>query len=517
MLVKNKEKNIIIEGAISLTIATVIVKILGAIYKIPISYVLGEEGMGYFNSAYTVYSLFYLLCTAGVPKSMMILCGEFEVEDKKIKSIISTALIFFSIIGLAISILFAILAYPLSNFIGSPNAYFAMLFISPSIFFSAISGVIRGYFSAKTKFVHIAISQIIEGAGKLVFGLILAILASRLTISLNMISAFAILGATLGCLLSFIYLLVNIKFDKYNYKCRQKIKIDEVMHIIKRIINISSPIAIGALILSITNIIDLGMVMVRLRSLGYTEPISTALYGNYTTFATPIFNTLVSLFSPLTIAFMPALIKERFNKKGFMEILCNEINISYFIFVPFSIGVCVYSEEILMILFADNGVFLGSKLLVYLIMSIFFLIPLSILNNAMEAVGEEKITMISMIVGGFFKIAVGYFLIGNQNFGILGAPISTLVFYITAFLTSAIIAHKKKDIDIPFITYLALPLINSFISIYAIYAVYLYASTKLNWIISFIFAVIMTIIVYFFLSLLEGILKEKIQIKNRIS
>ena len=164
MLVKNKEKNIIIEGAISLTIATVIVKILGAIYKIPISYVLGEEGMGYFNSAYTVYSLFYLLCTAGVPKSIMILCGEFEVEDKKIKSIISTALIFFSIIGLAISILFAILAYPLSNFIGSPNAYFAMLFISPSIFFSAISGVIRGYFSAKTKFVHIAISQIIEGA-----------------------------------------------------------------------------------------------------------------------------------------------------------------------------------------------------------------------------------------------------------------------------------------------------------------------------------------------------------------
>jgi stage V sporulation protein B len=214
---------------------------------------------------------------------------------------------------------------------------------------------------------------------------------------------------------------------------------------------------------------------------------------------------------------MPTLIKERHNKKRFNDILRDEIDISYFVFVPLTIGVCVYAEEILMILFANNGIFLGSRLLIYLIMSIFFLIPLSILNCAMEAVGEEKVTMISMFVGGILKVVVGYILIGNQNFGILGAPISTLVFYITAFITSVIYAYKRKKINIPFITPLALPLANSFISIYAVYAIYLYISTKINWVISFILAVIMTIIVYFVLNVLEGDLKKKIQIRNRIS
>ena len=513
---KNKEKNTIIEGALSLTIATMIVKILGAIYKIPMSYVLGEEGMGYFNSAYTVYSLFYLLCTAGVPKSIMIMYGETEAEGKR-KKMIVTALVFFTIVGISTSILFAILSYPLSNFIGSQNTYVSMLFISPSILFSAVSGVIRGYFSAKTKFIHVAVSQIVEGVGKLVFGLILAISASKSSASLNMVSAFAILGTTLGSLLSLTYLLINAKTEKHDDKYQQKPEFSETLYIIKRITSISAPIAVGALILSITNIIDLGMVMVRLRSLGYSENIAAALYGNYTTYATPIFNTIISLFTPLTIVFMPALIKERHNRKRFDDILHDEIDISYFIFVPLSIGVCVYTEEILMILFTNNGAFLGSRLLIYLIMSIFFLIPLSILNCAMEAAGEEKVTMISMFVGGILKVGVGYVLIGNQRFGILGAPISTLVFYITAFITSVIFAYKKKKIDIPFITSLALPLANSFISIYVVYAIYLYVSAKINWVISFVLAIIMTIIVYLILNILEGNLKEKIQIKNRIS
>ena len=86
VLNKSIEKNTVLEGALSLTIATVIVKVLGAIYKIPISYILGEEGMGYFNSAYTVYSFFFLLCTAGVPKAIMVLCAEENDKNQSCES-----------------------------------------------------------------------------------------------------------------------------------------------------------------------------------------------------------------------------------------------------------------------------------------------------------------------------------------------------------------------------------------------------------------------------------------------
>ena len=74
----------LVGGTFSLAVSTIIVKILGLIYKIPLSSILGDEGMGYFNSAYTVYAFFYLLCSAGVPKAVMILVSEANARGKGI-------------------------------------------------------------------------------------------------------------------------------------------------------------------------------------------------------------------------------------------------------------------------------------------------------------------------------------------------------------------------------------------------------------------------------------------------
>ena len=206
---KNKDniKNSIIEGTISLTIATVVVKVLGAIYKIPISHILGEEGMGYFNSAYTVYSFFYLLCTAGVPKAIMILIGNADKETagKKERTILHSALGFFAIVGFAISFLFLIFSRPLAVLIGSNESYKTMIAIAPSILFVSVGGVLRGYLSAHVKFIHVAVSQIIEGVGKLVFGLLFASIADSLYMPLNVMSAFAIFGVTCGTILGLFY------------------------------------------------------------------------------------------------------------------------------------------------------------------------------------------------------------------------------------------------------------------------------------------------------------------------
>jgi stage V sporulation protein B len=265
--------------------------------------------------------------------------------------------------------------------------------------------------------------------------------------------------------------------------------------------------------MSITNIIDLGIVMNRLKTLGFSTSTATSLYGNYTTLATPIFNTVISLFVPLTVAFMPALIKNNSDIEKFNKTLFEEINISSFVFVPLTIGICVYSEEILRLLFDDKWVFLGSRLLICLMISIFFIIPLYIVNSALEALGDVKATMISMLVGGVFKVISGFVLIGNRSFGIFGAPMSTIVFYSTALITSVSISLNSTKISLPFLKSMAMPLINSFISIYTLYAFYLHISTKINWILSFVISVILTIALYFTLNAIEGNLKKDIQIK----
>ena len=98
MIEKNRNK--IAEGAVLLGISAIIVKIIGVIYKVPLSYILGDEGMGYFNSAYTVYTLFFILSSSGVPKAITIITSKYEAESKdKTYTIMKTLSLFFVCIG----------------------------------------------------------------------------------------------------------------------------------------------------------------------------------------------------------------------------------------------------------------------------------------------------------------------------------------------------------------------------------------------------------------------------------
>ncbi len=509
---KNKEKikNGVIEGTISLTIATVTVKVLGAIYKIPISNILGEEGMGYFNSAYTVYSFFYLLCTAGVPKAIMILIGrEYkESANQNERKILQTAITFYSVLGSIISIIFLVFSKQLAQLIGSHDSYKTMLAIAPSIIFVSIAGVLRGYLSAHVEFLHVAISQIIEGAGKLVFGLLFANIADRLYMPLSVISAFTILGVTLGSLIGLIYLYINIKTVKtIENSGQESVRIQK--NIIKDMLKISVPITVSAAVMSITNMIDLALIMRRLMEGGFSESEATALYGNYTTYATPMFNLAVSLLTPITIAFMPSLVKANKSKKSFDDILEQELSLIFWISVPLTVGMCTYSKEILGLLFNGEGIIIGSVLLTYLSISLFFIAPLLVLNSALEALGEIKAPMFSMIIGSVFKLLISYILISEPRFGILGAPIGTLVSYAVAFCVSLLIAYKRKNVVAPIMKTIALPAINSYLAIIAVYPIYLKAaSVNVNEKLSFLIAVFITIILYVLLGVSADFISE---------
>ena len=274
---------------------------------------------------------------------------------------------------------------------------------------------------------------------------------------------------------------------------------------IKDILKISLPITMSAAVMSITNMIDLGLIMRRLVGAGYSEIEATAMYGNYTTYATPMFNLVISMLTPITIAFMPTLVRENGNKKSFNLILEQELLLTFLISVPLTIGICVYSREILNLLFIGEGLQIGSKLLTYLSLSLFFTAPLLVLNSSLEASGEIRAPLISMTVGSAFKLLVSYILISNPAFGIFGAPIGTLVSYIAALCVSLCIAYKRRKIIPPIAKTMALPAINSFISIIAIYTIYL----KINMLdrkILFMLAIFATMVLYAILCLATGAL-----------
>ncbi len=498
----------IIGGAVSLTIATIIVKLLGVLYKIPLANVLGDEGMGYFNSAYTVYSFFYLLCTAGVPKSVMILISEkLEKEElSAVRRILKVSLNTFFIIGVVISLGFVIFAVPLSNLIASRKSYVTMLCVAPSILFSSISGVLRGYLNSKMMLFEVAVSQVVEGAVKLAAGLCLALLAVRLALPVYIISAFTIIGVTLGSFISMAYLGIISKSKNDDENSEQNLKDVYKSSILPKIFKISLPITVSAALMSLSGIADLFLVMKRLSDIGYTVNEATSLYGNYTTLAVSMFNLAVSLITPISVAFMPMLTQSVSGGRDreFSLEVESALSLTAFITAPMVLGLSVFSEEILSLLFGSATAKTGAPLLVLLCPGIVFMSYILIINSSLEALSRPGLAMLSLTIGVTAKTIISGLLLGNGDFGISGAPIGTVISYaVTLFLSVLFLSHIL-GYNIPIIRLSFLPYLTAAISVLSsriIYDSWIFGQGK---VINMGLAIITSAILYIGLSSILG-------------
>ena len=439
-IIKKRDNNGFIKGAFSLTLAAFLVKIIGVVYKIPLSYILGDEGMGFFNSAYSVYTFFFLLCSAGVPKAVTILITEAKTKNNKSEelSILNDTLKFFLILGLSVTFIFILTAGFLSSFIGNRRALASMLAIAPAIVFISVSSVYRGYLNGHLSFGRVAISQCIEAFFKLALGLILAGIAVRMNLPLEIISAYAIFGITLGSAFTCLYLKIEVKKQKSKYNIRQKSSFS--FNRIKRIWKISLPITASSALMSFVNVLDLMMIMRRLGSLGYSEQISGILYGNYTTLAIPMFNFVLSIITSITTSVLPILTEHYTvqDKEGFNNALKSATELSFFVAAPATLFYGFYAKETLTILFEKSSVAVGSVLLALLAPSVILITLLTVMNTALEASGKYNAPLLCMLIGCFVKLISTYMLVGNEGFAILGAPLGTAASYLASILVSVL-------------------------------------------------------------------------------
>lgn len=515
---KTKEKenalNGIIGGTLSLTISAIIVKFIGLIYKIPIASLLGDEGMGYFNSAYTVYAFFYLFCTAGVPKAIMILVSEAKTRGRGAEEnkILRVALTLFLSIGSILTVILILFSRPIASLIGNNNSYFAMIGIAPSILLVSVGGVIRGYLSANTRLLDIGVSQIVEGVGKLGIGLVFAIVGKRIGLPLETLAALTILGVTFGSFFGLIYLLICSKIKIKRYKTGQTSFVSSNRQIIKRILNISIPITLSAAIMSMTNLIDLGLIMRSLVKIGYSEASANALYGNYTTLAVPMFNLALSVISPISIAFLPVFTRYSVSsdRNRLMGAEKSAIELTSLICAPMMVGLIMYAKEILDMLFGASDTRTGAVLLSLISPAIFFSSLLLILNTLLEAFGRVNAPLFSMSIGSLVKVITSYLLITKTQLGILGAPIGTVLSYATALVVSMVIYSRTFGRHIPIFESSILPYINAVLSVLVSRIVYQKLVLHIsNLSLCLMLSILLAALIYIGISAFLGILGPK--------
>ena len=148
-------------GVIVLSLSTLIVKVIGLAYKIPMMSLLGAEGMGYFNSAYEIYALLCVISTAGLPValSMLISAAAERGARRQTKKIYRTAMWTFVVLGALGCLFMTLFAEKLSLFIENPDATASIVAIAPALFFVCVASAVRGYFQGFCRMSPTAISQ----------------------------------------------------------------------------------------------------------------------------------------------------------------------------------------------------------------------------------------------------------------------------------------------------------------------------------------------------------------------
>ena len=507
--VENTGNNQIISGVLILTISNLLVKVIGLLFKIPITNIIGDEGMGYFNAAYRIYTWFYMVSTAGLPVALSIMISGSRAKNNinEVKKIYRITMILFIAIGIIgtggmilTSRFFAVL-------IGSEAIFLCIITISPALFFICISSAIRGFFQGHQNMFPTAISQIFEAVGKLSLGIIFAIYAINRGYEIYIVAAFAISGLTIGTAAGMLFLLIAKMLNREEIGDNMESRSNK--NLLITLVRLAVPITISASVMSLTDLIDVMIIIRRLQNIGFSEAAAVAMYGNYTSLAVPMFNLPPVLIYPIAYSIVPmissAVASGDENKA--VNIINNALKVAVMTAIPTSLGMSVFAKPILNIFYKSASVDMAAPLLSILSLSVFFICILAITNSVLQAYGLERKPIISMIFGAAVKLISSILLIGTPSIGINGAPIGTFLCYLTITVINFyyIIKYIRFDMNI-FIK----PIISSVFCITA--AMPAYAVVK-----SIIFAIGIAGIVYVtVLYFIKGITKDDILILRSV-
>lgn len=442
---KNKEKHNYVQGAAILTVGVIIMKVLGAIYKIPLGNILGDEGYSMFMGAYNIYYIFFTLATAGLPVALSRLIAESDANGraKNEEKTFRVARWTFFAIGMVFAlIMFLFPEWLAAEYLENPDAAMSVKAMSPAILLVCIVSAYRGYFQGNSNMLPTTVDEVLEVLFKVISGLILSYVIIKSTHSLPLGSAGAILGVSIGSVVSLGYMII--------YKRRHEAQlsapytgghapddtpadddvVDSAGKIVKDIFRIGVPIAFGACIMALLNSVDSKLCMDRLQNAaGFSYKEAKVLYGVYGKGQT-LFNLPAAFVTPLTISIVPAISGAiaKGAKGEAAKVSEDSLRISAVVSMPMGVGLAVLSAPIFNMLFPRSHE-AGPTLLCIMGIASFFVCFVLMENAILQASGREKYTMTTMITGGVVKIVVNWFLVANRSINIYGAPIGTLVSY----------------------------------------------------------------------------------------
>lgn len=466
----NKQTKSFVSGAAILGVIGLICKVIGMLYRIPMTILIGTQGMAYYQTAYPIYVLLLAISSAGLPVAVSKMVSERVAlgDYTSAKSVFNTSLRILILIGTITTVAMLALSYPLALAARRPGAVYSFLAISPALLFVSVMSAYRGYFQGLQKMAPTAFSQLIEQLGKLGVGLILAnILLPK---GIEWAAAGAILGVTVSEFLSllFVYFLYNARKKRISQELSNSVPCslpNDRTSIVKNLLILAVPIIIGSCAASLAPVVDTMIVTDALISIGKTQIEADSLFGNLTGVVNPLINMPSVLSLALAMSLVPAISASK--AKNDISGLANQatfgFKLSMLIGLPCVVGFYLLSEPIIKLLYSSSltgeEVAVAGGLLSIMSVAVLFLTIVQPMTGILQGLGKTYIPVINLFIGVAVKVVISFVLIKIPEINIYGAAIGTVACYAVAGILDLIFAIKYSKMKLNPLNTLVKPLI----------------------------------------------------------
>lgn len=523
---QSKKGGFILQAGI-LAAAGIIVRIIGILYRSPLVAIIGDEGNGYYSTAYTIYTIILLISTNGIPSAVSkIVAGLMAKKQyRNAHKILMGAFCYVIVAGglaSAACFLFA------DKIVGSSSALVLKVF-TPTIFLSGLLGVFRGYFQAHGSMIQTSFSQIMEqivnalvsiGAAIVLMSFVKNADSSTQAVYGAMGSA---MGTGAGVLTALLFMLAVYSVNRKMFRRRrERDRTKEELtygQVFKMIFTMVTPVILSTCIYNMSSATNLEIYCSIVEKLkGYTEAQATTYYGLYSGKANPITNIPIAFATAMSSAIIPTISAtyEKGDKTGTVKKVADAIKTTMLISIPAAVGMAVLAKPIVFILYPQQETLdMVASLLAILAISVVFYGLSTLTNGVLQGTGYVNKPVTHAAIALVIQTGILVLLLTYTDLDIYALAIAAVCYSFSMCLMNGFTIRKKLGYKQEVLRTFALPALSAFCMGVVAFLVYegmelllvslgVMEQGVLNWtgnVICLIPAILLAVIIYFALIL----------------
>lgn len=493
-----------VKGAFILGVCGFVGKLFGAIYRIPLTNILGAEGMGLYQMIFPMYALLISLTSSGIPTALSHLIAENTARGRNSRAgnLWFTALISLVVLGVLSGVVLFFLARPIAALQGNPDAAFAYMAVAPSLLFIAVVASLRGYFQGRQNMIPTSVSQIFEQIVRMAAGLFLAYRLIPYGL------AYGVMGAAIGVTISEFAAMIVMLLMAGTKKNRLPLHkpFDGFFDSVKTVYSLSVPITIGSLIMPLTQLIDSSIVINLLVAGGNSISDATALFGLATGPVGSLINMPVVLSLAIATAIVPTISAS--NARGDSKAVGKKaglaMQLTLLIAVPCVVIFALFPTQIIDILYSGlkstgtlDEAHTAAQLLSLSAVTVLLIAFIQVSTSILHSLGKSFMPVLNLLIGAAVKLIVNVVLL--PRIGIYASVISNICCFGTACVLDLIALLRATKLDIKFYKIWIAPVLSGLIAAALGYGVYKISNNFVSITPSFVVAIITVALAYFLL------------------